>query len=148
MIPVYHLPRVMFLKFFFIHKTFFAQVCLLMIYLTWQNFPREKWRHQVAKIFTQFCFYFILKLSFYVQRQSAQNVCRLTQILVQSKGPHTHNNTHEKYDSIFSFMLFMFLQFFLNKKNQRIMSDKNNEHILFTHFSLRKNNFFFPKCQY
>ena len=37
-------------KFLFIHKTFFARVCFLMIYLAWQNLAREKWRHEVAKI--------------------------------------------------------------------------------------------------
>ena len=44
MIPVYRRLNVMFFLFLFIPKTFFAQVRFLMIYFTWQNFGREKWR--------------------------------------------------------------------------------------------------------
>ena len=41
-------------KFLFIHKTFFARVCFLMIHLAWQKFAREKWRHEVAKVLRGF----------------------------------------------------------------------------------------------
>ena len=68
MIPVDPRLNVMFFKFLFIHKTVFARVCFLMIYLAWLNFAREKWRHEVAKILREICSCFILELSFYVQR--------------------------------------------------------------------------------
>ena len=60
MIPVYPPPNVMFFKFLFTYKTFFACFCFLKIYITWQNFAREKWRDEVAK------FYVVLFL-FYVE---------------------------------------------------------------------------------
>ena len=40
--PVYPRFTFMFFKFLFMHKTFFARVYFLMIYLNWQNFAREK----------------------------------------------------------------------------------------------------------
>ena len=39
-----------------IHKTFFGRVCFLMMHFTWQNFAREKWRHEVGKIIRSFVF--------------------------------------------------------------------------------------------
>ena len=38
------------------HKVFFAGVCFLMINLTWQNFAKEKWQHEVAQILCGFAF--------------------------------------------------------------------------------------------
>ena len=58
-------PRlnIKFFKFLFIHRTFFEQVCFLMIYLTWLNFAREKWRHEVAKNLGGFVFVLFWKLA-------------------------------------------------------------------------------------
>ena len=62
MIPVYLRRKVMFFQFLSIHKTLFARVCFLLIYVTWQNFPREKWRHEVAKILRSFVFVLLWNL--------------------------------------------------------------------------------------
>ena len=66
--------NVMFFKFLFIHKTFFAQVCLLMMYLTWQNFVREKWRHKVAKILRGFDFVLFSNLVFMCKVASLESM--------------------------------------------------------------------------
>ena len=54
----------MFFKFLFIHKVFFARVCFLMIHHAWQNFAREKWRHEAAKILRGFVFVLFWNLVF------------------------------------------------------------------------------------
>ena len=56
MILVYPHLNVIFSMFLFIHKTFFARVSFLIIYFTWENFAREKWQHEVAKILRSFVF--------------------------------------------------------------------------------------------
>ena len=58
MIPVYPPLNVMLFKFLFIHKTFFARVCFLMLYLTWWNFASEKWQNEVAKTLLGFIILF------------------------------------------------------------------------------------------
>ena len=62
--PVYPRFTFMFFKFLFMHKTFFARVYFLMIYLNWQNFAREKWQHEVAKILHGFIFILFCNLVF------------------------------------------------------------------------------------
>ena len=62
--PVYPRFTFMFFKFLFMHKTFFARVYFLMIYLNWQNFAREKWQHEVAKILHGFIFILFWDLVF------------------------------------------------------------------------------------
>ena len=64
MIPVYPRLNVMFFKFSVIHKTFFAQVRFLKIYLTWENFTREKWQHEEVKISGGFVFALFCNLVF------------------------------------------------------------------------------------
>ena len=58
MISVHHRLNVNILKvkFLFIYETFFARVCFLMVYLTWQNFTREKWLYKAMKILQSFGF--------------------------------------------------------------------------------------------
>ena len=74
MILLYLRLNVMFFKSLFIHKTFFAQVYLLMMYLTWQNFVREKWRHKAAKTLCGFDFVLFWNLVFMCKVASLESV--------------------------------------------------------------------------
>ena len=64
MIPVHPRLNVVFFKFSFICKTFFPRVYFLKIYVTLQNFAKEKWRQKVAKNLRGFIFYFFWNLVF------------------------------------------------------------------------------------
>ena len=131
--PVYPRFTFMFFKFLFMHKTFFAWVYFLMIYLNWQNFAREKWQHEVAKILHGFIFILFCNLVFICKGSQPRIYADLLRFQSGVKDP-IHTIILMKSIIPFFTRSFHVLFLFTNKKNQGIMcniSDKNNELFLF-----------------
>ena len=74
----------------------------LMVYLTWQNFAREKWWHEVAKILRVFFFLFVLFINLVFKYKGSQ-ASYVHNILILFDGwaifPFTSSETRHDYYS-------------------------------------------------
>ena len=112
-----------------------AWLCFLMIYLTWQNLAREKWRHKVAKILHSFVFILIWKLGFMSRGSQPRIYADLLRIQSREKY-HTHiiilmksliPIPHEKF--FHSFFSCPYTSSWV-KKNQRIIRNIFGKYLL------------------
>ena len=145
MIPVYPRLKVMFFKFLFIHKIFFCTNLSLMICVTWQNFARVKWRQKVVKILHIFVFVLFWNLVFMCKASQPRIYVDLLRFQSRVKDPVHIIILMESIIPFFihSFHVLMFLDLFMNKKNQRItcnIQDKNNHHFLFSYIYIKSSN--------